>query len=49
MGMADAVAELDGCMSLAVGDGEMPLGEAMEEGTIKSSRFIDSTLAAAWA
>ena len=58
MGMAEAavvcvvvVVEEGGWMSLIEGEGDMPLGEAIEDGTMKSSRFIESmlpALPAAW-
>lgn len=42
--MADATADVGAAASLIDGDGEMPLGEAIDEGTMKSSRFIRSPL-----
>jgi hypothetical protein len=46
--MAEAVVAVEDKRSLSAGDGEMPAGEAMEVGMIKSSRFIESAGVAVW-
>lgn len=49
IGIAEAIVEVDGWKSSDTDEGDIPLGDAIEEGTMKSSKFIESPACpAAW-